>query len=662
MHRTRLGTIAALITALLVLPALAHAQAAIDRIAIWNVDAVQFPEVRVAFRALDSGGRVVADLTADDITLYDGDTLIDSYDLMRHDDGPIEVIYVIDLGRYANYEAFGLEQIHAAITELVSGGTFQDGVDTVEVLTVGFVEGAEQVSTLIQPTDNAEAFVSAVEAETLPPGRSATQALNGVEEALTQAEAREAPDQQAASIVLVTPFIDSLVLEEAMTAAEEVGAAAAEAGVPVYVLQTDLGGRLPEPLQALAETSGGQYLLLQQGVDQQAALNEIYGEMASQRTYHTAIYESPTSEPGDRTVTIVPPGVAPSAADSTGSYTISADMLEAPDVAITAPADDATISLEVITGAGGQAAVQPDTLTVEAEISDWPDGRPRDLASVELLVDGERAASITPEAGDEQFSFDWALPVPENVEAPSAQEITFRVRVVDDYGVEAESPAVTARLEPQGIAPEVPETVATTCLEAPFAGRCLPFSVGGIAVVIALLGGGAWFVLRRRTAAEPVQAPNGMTTARMARLPSNAEPAPVAEAPASEPESEPQPELPLPEPDDAPDGPGLRVLEGPSALLGRTIAFEDDPVRLGCNPEAVDVPIYASENSSLSGLHCTLQTFRGRCYVIDNNSTNGTHVNGEMLTPGEPYPLSNGDSVVLGKLSRRGVRMRFRAR
>lgn len=663
MQRTRLGTIAALLAALLVLPALAHAQAVIDHIAIWNVDAVQFPEVRVTFRALDAGGRVVPDLDPADLTLYDGDTLIDSYDLMRHDDGPIDVIYVIDLGRYANYEAFGLEQIHAAITQLVTGGTFQDGVDSVEVLTVGFVEGVEQVIPLVEPTTDAEAFVSAVEAAPLPPGRSATLALNGVEEALARAEAREDPDQRPASIVLVTPFIDSLVLEQAVTAANEVGEAAKAAGVPVYVLQTDLGGRLPEPLQTLAESSGGQYLLLQPGIDQQAALGAIYGEMASQRTYHTAIYESPTSEPGARTVTLVPPGVAPSAADSTGSYTIDADTLSPPEVAITAPQDDAAISLEVITGAGGQPAVEPAALTVRAEVSDWPDGRPRDLASVELLVDGERAASITPEAGEERFTFDWALPVPDSVEAPAVQDATFRVRVVDDYGVEAESEAVTVHLTPQGVAPEVTEPEAATCREAPFAGRCLPLTVGAPLLAVLVLGGGVWLVLRRRSAAAPAPAtpPNG-TPARLIRPPSNAAPAPAG-PPADEPEpTEAQPEHPLPGVSEAHSGPGLRVLEGPAALVGRTIAFEADPVRLGCNPEVVDVAFYPHEASSLSGLHCTLESFRGRCFVIDNNSTNGTHVNDETLEPGEARELEDGDTVVLGKLARGGVRLRYRAR
>jgi pSer/pThr/pTyr-binding forkhead associated (FHA) protein len=68
------------------------------------------------------------------------------------------------------------------------------------------------------------------------------------------------------------------------------------------------------------------------------------------------------------------------------------------------------------------------------------------------------------------------------------------------------------------------------------------------------------------------------------------------------------------------------------------------------------------EVSSVSGQHCTIQYDRGNFLVTDDNSANGTTVNGELLPPNNPRRLKDGDEIVLGDLFHRGAKLIFEAR
>jgi pSer/pThr/pTyr-binding forkhead associated (FHA) protein len=91
---------------------------------------------------------------------------------------------------------------------------------------------------------------------------------------------------------------------------------------------------------------------------------------------------------------------------------------------------------------------------------------------------------------------------------------------------------------------------------------------------------------------------------------------------------------------------------------GRRVALRG-PVLVGRNPAAYDgetvqeLVSVADPERSVSKTHLTVWTERGRVWVQDRKSTNGTHVvredgSGSPLDPGLPLEVSAGDVVHFG--------------
>ena len=61
-----------------------------------------------------------------------------------------------------------------------------------------------------------------------------------------------------------------------------------------------------------------------------------------------------------------------------------------------------------------------------------------------------------------------------------------------------------------------------------------------------------------------------------------------------------------------------------------------------------DVDYVVSDNSAISRVHCIITKRNGVCFIKDNNSTNGTYVNGEELGKDDERFLTNNAVVILG--------------
>ena len=60
-----------------------------------------------------------------------------------------------------------------------------------------------------------------------------------------------------------------------------------------------------------------------------------------------------------------------------------------------------------------------------------------------------------------------------------------------------------------------------------------------------------------------------------------------------------------------------------------------------------DADYQVTDNRRISRRHAIFTVSNGECYVIDNNSTNHTFVNGKLLQPGVEIMLSNDDYIRL---------------
>ena len=623
----RLGVAVVGLAILLALPLLAAAQGT-GTAFITAVDAGRFPEVRVTFRAVDASNQTIGNLTDSGFSFYENNAPVRHFGLTQHDDGPLTLIYAIDLGRYANYGSFGIESIRAALSYPVNSGILRDGVDTVEVLARVNTSGSnDETVTLLSATQSTSALMDFLNTANLGRSNGPTRGLELVRSAIARMGELVEPGHGGAAIIFLTPFIDTPPNSQAVPEAERIAEEAWGAYVPIYTLHTHLRGELPDPLRALAEGSGGQYLLLQRNTDQSADLSQLYGALNSQRIYYSAAYRSTSGESGPREVGIALEGPVTDRA----TYEVS---LLPPEVAISAPLNNTSLEVTIEKGPDGEEVRSPSTLSVVAELGAWPDGYPRNIVGADLLVNGQATEHIDYETPATRFEFTWEIG---ELAEEGPTPVSFQVRVIDELGLTAESAPVNVSFT--AVRPQVAEGFIAGCFANPLRLGCIAalLFIPAALVMGLIVVGVVVFVIQRgrkkRAAAEPM-------------------------APAMETIVSPATGVPARQPVRLAK---LRVLEGPADKKGQEIPLTQEVTRMGRNADLVDLVFYPDERSTVSGRHCTLQYFQQRFFLTDDNSTNGTWVNGERLKPGQPRQLEDGDTIVLGDLALKGVKMVFQA-
>lgn len=86
----------------------------------------------------------------------------------------------------------------------------------------------------------------------------------------------------------------------------------------------------------------------------------------------------------------------------------------------------------------------------------------------------------------------------------------------------------------------------------------------------------------------------------------------------------------------------LKVPVTSAVLLGRELTLSAK--------HGVDFTRFEAHKHGVSRRHAILRRRDDRLTITDLDSTNGTLLNGEQLTPGKEYVVANGDHVSLGTL------------
>ena len=94
------------------------------------------------------------------------------------------------------------------------------------------------------------------------------------------------------------------------------------------------------------------------------------------------------------------------------------------------------------------------------------------------------------------------------------------------------------------------------------------------------------------------------------------------------------------------------VLTYPTPEGSREIALERERTSFGRGSESD----HHFDDDGLSRLHATVYRDGPRVWIVDENSTNGTFVNGTEVSPGGT-PLENGDSIRIGHQTTLNVRI-----
>ena len=606
---------------------------------ITNVDTSQFPNITFQLRAVDLNNNVVSNLTSQNLPVFENGQEVQNVTVTPNNDGPINVIFAVDLGRFSRYHIITHERSRLAMTTLVTNNYFRDGLDQFAVLARQNTT-ADQTVPLWPVTSTGAELSTFANNFTFPRSTGNTKGLLVVEDAVNDMlDLVPEPGTETAAIVFLTRYIEDPNTTTATSAAATLAQTARDRFINIYALQFDSSGQFEQPLRTLTSGANGtNTVVTASNVD--VAADAIFKTIAAQRTVYTVTYRSTLgSDTPTRTIT-VNSGVAP-ASGLVGTYTVD---ITQPRVTIGQPASGTTVRRE---GQGFDPTGEPlfdlDSLAVGADVI-WPDGvAPRQITSAELRVNGVLEDQVTPAQGATHFDFTWDI---SGYVGPGPESADLEVTLVDELGVETigTSTVTIDAILPATAAPTVAPTATSAVAGAvrqyglPAAGALL--CMGLLAVLLV----GAVFLLRprgqRQAAARPQGRPQGRPAGRAAS-------------------AGPDHTIIVGTPSQQAALATLQVIEGPRGMIGESISLTKPVTVMGRNPELADVVFYPDEPSSLSRVHATIQ-LDGKYFVItDSNSTNGTRVNGQLLRPSDPVQLRDGDEIVLGDLGKLGVKMRF---
>jgi hypothetical protein len=615
---------AALICIVLILtPTLVASAQGTPTLFISQVDAGDFPNVKFSLRAVDANNAAIGNLSASDIEVFENEQPVKNVDIAARDDTPINLIYVIDLGRRANYTTVGVENIQKAILFPMANGEFRENADSIAIIAETNDGSGDTTTTALDATQTGLVATNFVNSMSFRAGAGPTAGLEGVRSAIEMAGNTGAPRSAATAIIFVTTSIDQPAEDQLSQIVSDLDSAAHNQYVPIYVMHTDTNGKSFEYLEPLATDSGGQYLQLKKDTDQ-AALEAFYSPIFDQRAAYTVSFRSTLGISGTRTI-----GVAP-AATGTVTDTATYDINLSPvSVAITSPAAGEQYPVEIDVTKEGRTA-NPNSITVKAAITPSADGVSRSLVNAELVVDGVPAQHQALQPGDTAADFTWNINASVIGDEANGTTVphTFQVRVTDELGIQAESAPVTINLAVQVKKPGLP-TWAIVAI-ALVIGLIMLVVVGGVV---------AFLVIRSRRGKQPAVVPS----------PGGARPAAMDLSKT------------LIAPDASDDVASLVVLEGPPDMVGEALRLTQRVTKLGRNAAQVDMAFFADTNSTVSSLHCNITRYQGDYYLTDNGSTNGTLVNNSKLSPNEPVLLTDGDEIVLGDVRLKGVKLQFKA-
>ncbi len=592
------------------------------------LDKTQFPTVQLKFRAIDlQTTQLLANLNNTTVTVYENGSPVSNPQVTRRADDPINIVFLLDLGATSNYSDFGLSNLREAILALVQGGYFVDGKDTVQVLGRENIN-SDQTVPLLNPTQKGSDLVNwANQFDFLSRSRASlhpTKGLQGVAEAMDAADRLVSPPgSQTSAVILISHAIEDPVIASAEKIAANLSVEARQRLMSIYAIQTlmDINDKkFNSPLMTLATGSVNGYTALYSG-KKPGAVDAVYQVINNQRTAYTVTYQSQVQSAGPVQVTINSP--KPGSADLPGAYEVSGGEISstAPSVAIVQPADGSTIRIDSRYAADGQTVIadlQP--VTVVAEISWAQNVAHHPFLSAELWVNGKALAARGEWNSDlTRLTFSWD---PAGLTQTQLQ-IPLSVRLVDENGKAIQGDSTLSIV----ISPPPPNPCPEGSL---FCGPGLNWLVGvSVALLFLLAVVVAVFLLQRRPLKK---GPSRKPAKDILASKSSGEPIGLAT---------------------------LNVLEGPEDMKGKKIELTKTVTVLGRNPEEADIVFYPNAKSSVSRVHCTIKV-EGRRYVLsDNQSSNGTWVNGQRLYKDEAIPLQNGDVITLGDMIRGGVKVRL---
>lgn len=614
------------------------AQSNIQNIVITEVDASGFPQVVVRFRALDVAGFPVPNIQTGMFIVEEGSNQIAPENLKEAEKG-LCVQFMVEAGVWLWGPSW--QNAQAVITDFAQTTPWmKEDMDNV-ALTMIEATGPRQ---LLSFTGDSEALVTAVANYTPPRGADISRPIPALEEKVEELAINPptaCKDNRPKFIVYLSSGMESGTGQVSALAAQ-----AKEARIPIYTVL--LGNRDGQPLETLAQESGGKYVQY----SNRNSLAPFYTQLTEYRRHYDLSYRSQVNESGTQPMKLRASVGSGEVVSETASYAVTVDP---PRVLITAPTAGTEITRSAAEYTDNLTTLTPTSYTVLAQVI-FPDDHIRRLRQATLLVNGAVAQTLTNPNPNENMELLWNL---QNIHKEDA--FSLEVEILDELGLVSKSQAVAANVgisvppKPEnpvsptidvkatviaGLPTAAPSIMPTPIpcvspdpfcdnVERPFRSNPTSFVSLGVALFSLVFAGIVW--VNRDKA--PVRAVTdtvrrGVDTITKRYLG-------PTEARAY-----------------------LVVLEG-DVNVGKTLEiYGDTPI--GRSKQTAELLFQQyDDNSPISRLHCTITDEEDHFTIKDEDSANGTFLNGAKLSPLTPEVLHDGDEIELGRVERGGVRLLF---
>lgn len=381
---------------------------------------------------------------------------------------------------------------------------------------------------------------------------------------------------------------------------------AIEAGIPIHVVMTRerQSNFWEEALEPLSTVTGGEYAT-HYGID---GLEPMFEELTRRRQQLEVAYRTNSATAGQRNVAVEIEGSGETFT-ANGQYSVE---LSPPDVEVISPAPGAVINRQAIESGADPSDAEPTFLTVVAEV-DFPDEYQRELGPVQLLIDGTPAGQGQVVDGRSEITWDIR-----SYQSAGQVPATLQVVVTDELGILGQSS---------------PRTVSVNYIEP--GGNGTPRWLQYVTMAVALVSLAAVvFLFLNRQHLAPALAGAGESISDFVERVTGRRTALVAKA-------------------------YLVPLEGFEELPQRSFEIYGTTA-IGRSRKHADLLFHINdEDSAISRLHCTILDEDDHFAIRDEDSTNGTLVNGEKITPLESMRLHDGDTVDVAPIERGGLRFLF---
>jgi hypothetical protein len=620
---------------------LVSAQTPIEELIITNVDASEFPQVHVHIRPLDRLGVPVSNLTLERLDVEeDGEEM--ALESIQEVETGLWIHFIVDAGAGLT-EGPRWESVQEGILNFVQTTPWmKENTDHIAV-TVIEAGGARE---LIDFTSDPNSVASVLEGYTPPGGTNYSDPLSGIETTLEEMNLLQQAQKQPKFIVFFTPGLETGTTDRAENIAEQ----ASELGIPIY---TGLVRAIPrlsgeegsdQKVVLLGEESGGSYT----HATEANSMNGVYEAIVEHRRLYEISYRTSSNNSGTHQIQIATGAEGPGTVSDQASYDVE---VAPPRVIIETPEDGDVIERKADEYIADRSTLNPTTQTIVARVI-FPDDHLRRLSQATLLVNGKVEA--TKENPGSDFELSWNL---RPIQSQGMNDFTLEVEVEDELGLASTSPPVSTRVDvfvppkPEGIdavdvdqlRDDIQREVEENMVVPPI--QCFDFTpericdlverpvrrnwIAFLSIMISLSFAGVVWVNRDRA---PVQAARQTVMGAVERLTSRYQ--------RSEPIAY------------------LEVLEGDRNIGKPLEIYGDTPVGRSKQVSELLFQPY-DESSPISRLHCTILNEEDHFLIKDEDSANGTYLNGVRLEPLVEEDLEDGDEIELARVERGGVRLRF---